>query len=102
MSISPQEEKNQVLSATSNSVASRFVVRNPDLERIEKFDKLLQRKMNFQTSRQLAEITESIQSFPLLAEKFCHMNNQALRRALELIELKKFESGEIIFNKGDE
>ena len=85
---------------------AKIAIRNPDLERFEKLIQLLERnhqsKQNYQTSRQLSEISECIQGCPLLAKKFCHMSNQVLRRVLELIEIKNYQSGELIHRKGTE
>ena len=41
-------------------ILTKIVFRNKDLERLEKLVSLLEKKHNYQTSKQLAEITECI------------------------------------------
>ena len=31
---------------------------------------------------------------------FCHLNSQQLRRVIELVEIKKCQNGEVIYEKG--
>ena len=50
----------------------------------------------------MSEVSEHVQSFALLAEKFRHIGLQGLRRVIELVQIQQFENGGIIFNKDTE
>ena len=73
--------------------------KHPDLDRVHRLDELLKRRTHL-SGKQLAVVNEAVQSFPLLAEKFKHVNSQMLRRVIELVEIRHLHNGEIIFKGG--
>ena len=61
-------------------------VKSPDLDKVQRLSELLHKK-TYYTSRQLAEVSETINSFKLLADKLRHLSSQSLRRVLELVQI---------------
>jgi len=80
----------------------RLVVQNPELVKLIQVDRLLKKRTSYQTSRQLAELSEAIHSCSILADKFSHLNGQSLRRVVELVTIEAFENAKIIFKQADE